>query len=250
MPTEKSMLTVKDFYTACRQWKRMPPHTDIRNNSRGKPDTEGNRAGLKLWGWKIKEDEDDEGDIYKLITCKARDRGPEHTLEMIFYGEGDNAKAALDCSCEYFRYYCEVALWDSGSSRLDNPLEMRTWSNGEEPNITNPNKIPIICKHLYAALRAGAANRKPRGKSIEDQRKEAFKKEKEEKLAREKVKKNKEAKESKEMKKAREETKKTPTGPKKLEKPGIKKLPEIKTPPKPPPSKWSKTTPRSGQRGS
>jgi len=238
------MLTIKELYDACRKWKSLRG-TNIRNNSKGKPDKDGVQHGITLTEWRINESEDEEGDIYRVVTCKARDRGPQHSLQMIFYGDGSDGttRAAVNCSCEYFMYYCEVALEDKGSSRIEEPIEMRIWSNGEEPNITNSTKVPIICKHLYQALYSGAAKRKPKGKSLEDKRKEALKVKEQEKReqAKEKLKekreKEKETKETKERETKRKETKKPAT---------IRKPTEPAKPPstrkyaEPPKTKWKR----------
>lgn len=257
MPT--SMLTVQDLYNACRTFKQMGK-TDIRLNARGKPeplrDSRGRikkgkdgkpvmiRKGLKIWSWRVKEGEDEEGDIYKVVTCKARDQGPTHTLEMIFYGVGNEANVALDCSCEYYRYWCEVALQKKGSARLEDPIEMKIWSNGGPYKYTNLDEEPIICKHLYAALLAGAANKKARGISLEDQRKLAEKEKKKKELevkrekAKEKIEKSKEK--TREKPKLKKEGKEIP------KKSTIKKPPETKKPPEPkryatpPATKWTK----------
>jgi len=247
MPTKRSMLTVDELFAACLRWKQLGK-TDIHLNSRGKPTKLRSggkekiiRSGIKVWSWRTTEGEDDDGDIYKRVTCKARDQGPTHDLEMIFYGSGRNAKVALDCSCEYYRYYCEVALFKNGSARLDEPIEMKIWSNGADPKITNEDEEHIICKHLYAALKAGAADKKPRGISLEDQRKLAAKERKkgqEEKKREEKVKTEKLKKAEKDNKIKREPTKTTKTTKKP---PEIKEVKQPKRYATPPQTKWKKS---------
>jgi hypothetical protein len=51
-------------------------------------------------------------------------------------------RVLVDCSCEFFKYYCEYALWAHGAARIRH-------SNGEKPVITNPSLVPLLCKHLY-----------------------------------------------------------------------------------------------------
>lgn len=48
----------------------------------------------------------------------------------------------VDCSCDFFLYYCEVALHKWGSARIKH-------SNGQHPGTTNPGLHPMCCKHLY-----------------------------------------------------------------------------------------------------
>ena len=47
----------------------------------------------------------------------------------------------VSCQCDFFLYYCEVALNHWGSSRIK-------YSNGENPVVTNPQLHPLMCKHL------------------------------------------------------------------------------------------------------
>lgn len=50
----------------------------------------------------------------------------------------------VKCSCPFFLFNCEYALASVGSSEID-------YSNGKPPHITNPKKVPFLCKHLYRA---------------------------------------------------------------------------------------------------
>lgn len=47
----------------------------------------------------------------------------------------------VSCQCDYFLYYCEVALNHWGSAKIK-------YSNGEHPHTTNPQLQPMLCKHL------------------------------------------------------------------------------------------------------
>ena len=235
------MLTIKELYDACRRWKQMRG-TDIRKNSHGKPDNKGVQKGITLTEWRVKEGEDSEGDIYRVVTCKARDRGPQHSLQMLFYGDGSdvNTRAAVNCSCEYFLYYCEVALEKGGSSRIEEPIEMRIWSNGNDPKTTNEDNITIVCKHLYQALQSGAAKRQPRGPSLEDKRKQAAKEKEIEQRREKEAKKQKQKEEKAQKQKEKEKGQKT-----KLKENVKEKKPAIKQPPKPPEPKKYATPPKT-----
>jgi len=58
-------------------------------------------------------------------------------------------KVWVTCSCEYNLYHCEVANEEEDSSSMK-------YSNGMGPNITNPQHIAHLCKHLIQSLRRGA----------------------------------------------------------------------------------------------
>ena len=51
----------------------------------------------------------------------------------------------VSCTCEFFMYYCEMALTHEGSSSEKH-------SDGSSPGKTNKQELPYICKHVYAAL--------------------------------------------------------------------------------------------------
>ena len=260
MPTEKSMMTVKQMFDACRRYKVLysgsgqQPLSKIRTEKKGRNEKTKNipfdirhRAsnGMTITSKKIIEGEDEDGDIYRKVTCRIRHSngsGKNHTVEFIFYGPGDDGstKCAADCSCDFYLYSCEVALWHEGSARLEEPFEMRTWSNGEEyaSDGPNPRAIPVICKHIYAALLAGAAKWKPRGMRIEDKRKLEAKE-------RRRIKRQEEAKKKREIEQKKKEREKREQDKKLKEKtkPTTKKPPEIKQPKKyatPPKTKWTK----------
>lgn len=101
----------------------------------------------------VKEWKDTDGKKIKTVKGKATDRaggsGKPHYFEIDFYGKNDKSPVWLTCSCEYFLFHCEVALMQRGSTD-------QMWSNGADPNVTNPGKAPRACKHLVAALRAKA----------------------------------------------------------------------------------------------
>jgi hypothetical protein len=51
----------------------------------------------------------------------------------------------VHCSCPWFTFVCEYALAKLGSSLIVN-------CNGRPPRITNPRRLPVICKHIYAIM--------------------------------------------------------------------------------------------------
>lgn len=67
----------------------------------------------------------------------------EKLYNTTFYSDDDDVY--VQCTCPYFRYHLEVALNYHKASDIK-------ISNGQEPVIRNPQKIPHACKHLIAAL--------------------------------------------------------------------------------------------------
>lgn len=51
----------------------------------------------------------------------------------------------VSCSCEFFMFYSEYALWTWGAASI-------RYSNGQPANVRNPGNHPILCKHLVQAL--------------------------------------------------------------------------------------------------
>lgn len=51
----------------------------------------------------------------------------------------------VSCSCEFFMYYSEYALWTWGASNIKH-------SNGQPAVVRNPGNHPVLCKHLVRAL--------------------------------------------------------------------------------------------------
>jgi len=126
-----------------------------------------NKGNVVVFYTSIKEWKDTEGRKVKTIKARATDRaagsGRPQYLEIDYYGRGKGARVWVTCTCEYFLYNCEVALWSDESSSV-------RWSNGKDPNITNPSKAPRACKHLLNALAFGAdkMTTKYRSKKIVD----------------------------------------------------------------------------------
>lgn len=153
-------------------WKRLTG-TNIKKNARN----------VTVYDMKCEEAMDADGDIFRDVTAKAqRPEGLTRKVAMRFYGKGESSKAWVQCSCQWFKYVCEVSLWKEKSSDIK-------YSNGADPEIKNPREIPMICKHIYATLRAGALEKKPDiswvKKQLGIQKKE---KEEKEKLKKEKAK--------------------------------------------------------------
>ena len=144
-------------------WRRIAG-TDIKKNSRN----------VTVWDMKCEEAMDVDGDVFRDVKAKAqRPEGLIRKVSMRFYGKGESSKAWVQCSCEWFKYVCEVSLWKEKSSDIK-------YSNGENPVVKNPSEIPMICKHICAVLRAGALEKKPDISWVKKQH-EIQKKEKEEK---------------------------------------------------------------------
>lgn len=54
-------------------------------------------------------------------------------------------RVLVDCSCEFFMYFCEYALWTHGAARIKR-------CNGQPAVVRNPMNAPLVCKHLVAVL--------------------------------------------------------------------------------------------------
>lgn len=50
-------------------------------------------------------------------------------------------RVLVSCSCEFFMFYCEYALWTHGAAKI-------IYSNGQPAVTTNPQSYPLLCKHL------------------------------------------------------------------------------------------------------
>lgn len=112
---------------------------------------------------------DDKGE-HKVFTARLLSKGPKKkprhvTIKM--YGSrtlGGRMKRKtkhpvwLHCDCEYFLYYCEVAVTARGSSSV-------MTSNGNFPKIRNPRMRPYLCKHLLRAARE-AWKEKPKTRQV------------------------------------------------------------------------------------
>ena len=102
---------------------------------------------------------------FKAIQCVSQDltnSTPEtHTVTLIGidtkYEKGVTRKnqitplskqkrVLVDCDCGFHTFYCEYALWTHGASRIRR-------SNGQPAVVTNPGNIPMLCKHLFQALK-------------------------------------------------------------------------------------------------
>ena len=200
------MMTIREMKEACRRYRALqrgtlPGGTKHKSKNDFRYDIEKRaKQGLKITHKRIIEDQDNDGDSYRKINCVVSHSislvdgkniggsGAPHEIQVLIYdvdGNEDNAKIAANCDCEHFLYACEVALWKEGSARIEEPFEMRTWSNGEDYTDAgpNPNSVPIICKHIYAAILNGLFKWKKPALSLEERKKLDLKKEKEEKRA-------------------------------------------------------------------
>ena len=77
---------------------------------------------------------------------KSGRAGINRTVYIRYYGKKDkDAEVQVSCTCEFFKFYCEMALTHEGSSQ-------ERHSNGNSPVKTNSSELPYICKHIYVAL--------------------------------------------------------------------------------------------------
>jgi len=134
------MLSVKQLLSATRA-----THPNIINNARS----------VRLNFSPAAEVEDDDGDLYREIKAIGHGNTIPREITLRLYGKrGPESLAWVSCTCEWFLYHCEVALWAKRSSDIE-------YSNGFKPEITNPRMVPLVCKHIAAAFMQGAANMVP-----------------------------------------------------------------------------------------
>ncbi len=106
---------------------------------------------------KVEAGKDSNGEFREVIAiCKGSSIPRQVTVR--FYGPKDlSVKTWISCTCEYFLYVCEVALDKKGSSDI-------IYSNGDDPQVTNPRKTPRTCKHCVAVILNGAFELEPKAK--------------------------------------------------------------------------------------
>ena len=98
---------------------------------------------------------------YKQVLAEAYDTNGKRRLEYRLYTKPKRAAALADdawvsCSCPYFLFFCEVALAKHKATDIK-------YSNGAAPKVTNPRRIPWLCKHLVA-FSVDAVNSVPKKK--------------------------------------------------------------------------------------
>jgi hypothetical protein len=86
---------------------------------------------------------DSSGTFYRLMIKNfGTKREPDNWLFK------DDSRIWVHCSCPYFKYYLEVALWVKGCTEL---LSLGR-GNAYRPRIRNPRMKAYLCKHLYSTL--------------------------------------------------------------------------------------------------
>lgn len=102
---------------------------------------------------KVKKGRTKNGDGYIAAQCytdklEFRDgtvltkRNPLRYITMlVFFDQALHCK--VSCSCDDFKFRQSYVLDKNDAAEED-------YSNGEPPDITNPNRIPYCCKHITA----------------------------------------------------------------------------------------------------
>jgi len=86
-------------------------------------------------------------DIHRVVIHQYGDT-PIATQKLSRY-----ARTWVHCSCPWFTFVCEYALAKAGSSLIVN-------CNGQPPRITNPRRLPVICKHIWAIFERWTGTRR------------------------------------------------------------------------------------------
>lgn len=82
--------------------------------------------------------------VAKDVFSKPGQRGRSHKCAIVAMDGKPvytSKSVHFQCDCEAFMYWCEVALNKYGAAAIK-------FSNGEPPDTRNPQKLPMICKHL------------------------------------------------------------------------------------------------------
>lgn len=128
-----------------------------------------NAGDVNVLGKNAWVEKDDKGE-HKVFTAELLSRGPnkkpKHVTIKLYGSRTATGRMKrktrhpvwLHCDCEYFLYYCEVAVTARGSSNV-------ITSNGKAPKIRNPRMRPYLCKHLLRAARE-AWKEKPKKRQV------------------------------------------------------------------------------------
>ncbi len=98
---------------------------------------------------------EDESGKYREFKFRVKCTDGWRKVGLRFYGPINmGTKVWCWCSCPYFKYHCEVALSEKGSSSI-------VQSNGQRPRFTNPTMEPRCCKHVFLGFALAMRRRKP-----------------------------------------------------------------------------------------
>ncbi len=90
---------------------------------------------------------DKRGLLYRRALFHSWHTDGMRKVEIRLYGDLNQIgryRTYIHCSCPYFLFHSEVALYLKGSSSIIN-------SNGNLPHVTNPYLKPKLCKHAFSA---------------------------------------------------------------------------------------------------
>lgn len=129
-------------------------HTLMRNTPWNIVNNASDVNVLKQNAWVEKDDRGEHKVVSLELLSVGPNKKPRHVTIKLYGSRTANGKmkrknrhpAWVHCDCEYFLYYCEVAVTARGSSNV-------ITSNGNYPRIRNPRMKPYICKHILRAAR-------------------------------------------------------------------------------------------------
>ena len=79
--------------------------------------------------------------------AKSRSSNSTHTCQIVSISDSSlNGFVKVSCSCDFFKYYCEYALYQWGAANI-------RYSNGKPARVTNPENYPLVCSHIMALFR-------------------------------------------------------------------------------------------------
>jgi hypothetical protein len=101
---------------------------------------------------KYKDAKTKKGAIAFTGVCVDGNKRPAtpHKFEIIGTDPGQpymskQKRIKVSCSCEFFMYRCEYALWTWGAANIK-------YSNGMPAKVTNPSNFPLVCKHIQSVM--------------------------------------------------------------------------------------------------
>lgn len=99
---------------------------------------------------------DEDGDKFLGVNAECKgDTITRHVHLRIYGNAGRRSKVWCSCTCEYWLYHCEQAVFQTkvGRGRSTDNQYADFSKRSKDPEVqVNPRLIPHVCKHIYACL--------------------------------------------------------------------------------------------------
>jgi len=138
-----SLLTDKELILEAKSFRQLMMGSESGRRSRARkmqtkpPEVYDDEDGNEVMRFNFKAIPSTTGNRQKGYALFKRRKGRGRPTKL------ENTPVEVSCSCPDYKYRWEVANKKAGSSRI-------IFSNGKDPNITNPTFRPGLCKHLIA----------------------------------------------------------------------------------------------------